>query len=69
MIDLSSIIQSEADINLNWLQWKDTFLAALADFIPTKRINGKNMPLWINGEIIHAIREKVKVKKIFDKIS
>ena len=62
-IDLCSIIQSEGDINLNWLQWKDTFLAAVADFIPTKRIKGRNTPPWINGEIIHAIRKKETVRQ------
>lgn len=43
-VDLSSIIHSEADINLGWLKWKDTFLAAVADFIPTKKIKGRNTP-------------------------
>ena len=62
-IDLCSIIQSEGDINLNWLQWKDTFLAAVTDFIPTKRIKGRNTPPWINGEIIHTIRKKETVRQ------
>ena len=47
-IDLSNAIHQD-DVNTSWLEWKDTFLAAVEDYIPTKRIKGRNSPPWING--------------------
>ena len=40
-INLSSIIANN-DINTDWYQWKDTFLAAVSDYIQTKRLKGRN---------------------------
>ena len=33
-------------------------MSAVSDFIPTKKIKGKNTPPWITSEIIHALRKK-----------
>ena len=42
-------------------------MSAVSDFIPTKKIKGKNTPPWITSEIIHALRKKedapLKLKK------
>ena len=55
---LCNLIQDNDDINLDWTYWKDAFMSAVSDFIPTKKIKGKNTPPWITSEIIHALRKK-----------
>jgi hypothetical protein len=60
-IDLSNIIESSADVNEAWLEWKEKFVAALREFIPTKKIKGKLSPPWITGDILHVIRKKETV--------
>ena len=35
----------------DWQIWKDKFLAAIADYVPTKRLKGCNPIPWINGAI------------------
>ena len=61
--NLSGLVESDTDININWLQWKDAFMAGVSDFIPTKKIKGKNSPPWINAEIIHRIKKKEADRK------
>jgi hypothetical protein len=61
-INLSSIINHE-DINTDWQQWKDTFLAAVSDYIPSKRLKGRNPVPWINGAILNLINKKNHVRK------
>ena len=67
--DLSCIVESNSDININWLQWKDAFMAGVSDFIPTKKIKGKKSPPWINGEIIYAIKKKEAAHRRLKKIT
>lgn len=38
-IDLCSTINTD-DVNISWHQWKDAFLAAVQDYIPTKTSRG-----------------------------
>ena len=42
-------------------------MSAVSDFIPTKKIEGKNTPRWITSDIIHALQKKeaarTKLKK------
>ena len=63
MIDFSNIIEQGQDINNCWEQWKITFLSVVRDYIPTKKIQGRNCPPWINGSIIHEIRKKEAVQR------
>jgi hypothetical protein len=56
-INLSLIINHE-DINTDWQQWKDTFLAAVSDYIPSKRLKGRNPVPWINGAILNLINDQ-----------
>ena len=63
MIDFSNIIEPGQDINNCWEQWKNTFLSVVRDYIPTKKIQGRNSPPWINGSIIHEIRKKEAVRR------
>ena len=44
-INLSSIIAND-DINTDWHQWKDTFLAVVSDYVQTKRFKGGNPIPW-----------------------
>ncbi|XP_068739481.1 uncharacterized protein [Montipora capricornis] len=53
------------DVNISWHQWKDAFLAAVRDYIPTKNIKGRNNPPWINGDIVHALRKKESARQKF----
>ena len=60
-VNLSSIVQSAVDINLCWLEWKDTFLAAVADFIPTKRIKGRSpveYPYQLKNRVLTTTSEE-----------
>jgi hypothetical protein len=61
-INLSSFINHE-DINTEWQQWKDTFLTAVSDYIPSTRLNGRNPVPWINGAILNLINKKHHVRK------
>ena len=54
-------------VNTNWLRWKDTFMAAVADFVPKKKIRGKNSPSWITGDIVHTIRRKETLRRMLKK--
>ena len=40
-INLSSIIAND-DLDTDWHQWKDTFLAAVSDDIQAERLKGRN---------------------------
>ena len=44
-LNLCNLIQGSDDINLDWTYWKDAFMSAVSDFIPTKKFNGKNARL------------------------
>lgn len=61
-MDLSTTLE-HANINLDWLQWKDTFLAAVADYIPSGRLKGRNFVPWINGTILSLIKKKNSVRQ------
>jgi len=61
-IDLSTTLD-HANINLDWLQRKDTFLAAVADYIPSRRLKGRNPVPWINGPILNLIKKKNCVRQ------
>ena len=43
-LNLCNLIQYSDDINLDWTYWKDAFMSAVSDFIPTKKFKGKNAP-------------------------
>lgn len=45
-VNLTSILGSD-DINADWKNWKDVFLAAVSDYIPTKKLEGKH-PLTLD---------------------
>ena len=62
--NLSNLISPDtADINNDWRCWKDAVLAAMADFIPKKKLKGSNPLPWINGSIINLIKKKDSIRK------
>ena len=54
-VNLSSILANDV-INTDWHQWKDTFLAAVSDYIQTKRLKRRNPIPWMSGAIIEQNR-------------
>ena len=63
MIDFSSIFETCNNINDCWNQWRDNFLAAVEQHIPTKKIKGRDSPPWMNGNIIQTIKKKEAVRR------
>ena len=61
-IDLSSNINHE-NINADWLAWKESFLATVSEYIPSKRLKGRSPVPWINGAIIYLIKKKDTVRQ------
>ena len=55
---LRGALEASDGINSDWTFWKDAFMSAVSDFIPTKKIQGKNTSPWITSEIIHPLRKK-----------
>lgn len=62
-VNLSNVVQDNNTINQDWTLWKDTFLAAVADFIPLKTLRKRNGPPWLTGDILHLLRKKESVRK------
>ena len=61
-INLSSIIAND-DINNDWHQWRDTFLAAVSDYIQTKRPKGRNPIPWMSGAILNLVKKKESIRQ------
>ena len=61
-INLSSIIAKD-DINTDWHQWKDTFLAAVSDYIQARRLKGRNPIPWMTGAILNLIKKKESTRQ------
>ena len=57
-INLCNLVRDSENIDLAWTEWKDVFMSAVSDYIPTRKIKGRNTPPWISGEIIHILRKK-----------
>ena len=47
----------------DWQRWKDTVLAAVADFVSTKKLKGRNPIPQINGLIINPIHKKESIHR------
>ena len=62
-VNLSNVVQDNNTIDQDWTFWKDTFLAAVADFIPLKTIRKRNAPPWLTGDILFLLRKKESVRK------
>ena len=56
-LNLTSVV-GEGDLESCWQNWKDLFLAAVKDNIPTKRLRGRNPVPWLTGAVINLIKKK-----------
>ena len=56
-INLASIV-SHNNIDDDWRCRKNLFLAAVKDFVPSKRLKGRNPVPWIYGNILKLIKKK-----------
>ena len=53
----------ESDLESCWQTWKDLFLAAVKDNIPTKRLRGRNPVPWLTGAVINLIKKEETVRR------
>ena len=61
-INLSSIV-GHNNIDDDWRCWKDLFLAVVKDFVPSKRLKGRNQVPWIDSNILNVIKKKNSVRQ------
>ena len=61
-INLSSIV-GHNNIDDDWRCWKDLFLAVVKDFVPSKRLKGRNQVPWIDSNISNVIKKKNSVRQ------
>ena len=59
---LTELISGDGDINQDWCGGKNTFLAAVSDFVPTKKLQPQNHLPCMNGEILHNIKKKNSIR-------
>ena len=63
-VNLSNAISTgDLAIDRDWHNWKDTFLAGGADYIPKKKLKGRNPIPWFNGPILTLIKKKESMRK------
>jgi hypothetical protein len=55
---LDSSVTDDADVDTCWRVWKDLFLSAIDQFVPTKTVIDTNTPPWIDREVRHLINKK-----------
>ena len=53
------------DINEDWRNWKDTFLATVSDYndIPSTKLRSRSYVPWMNSAIMHRIKKKNSVRR------
>ena len=61
-VNLTSVV-GEGDLESCWQTWKDLFLAAVKDNIPTKRVRGRNPLPWLTGAVINLMKKKETVRR------
>ncbi|CAH3045245.1 unnamed protein product [Porites evermanni] len=61
-VNLTSVV-GEGDLESCWQTWKDLFLAAVKDNIPTKRLRGRNPVPWLTGAVINLIKKEETVRR------
>ena len=59
----STISDSREDIDTDWERWKKIFLTAVSNFIPQRKLKGRNSLPWIDGNILHKIRKKELIRR------
>ncbi|CAB4040200.1 Hypothetical predicted protein, partial [Paramuricea clavata] len=51
-------VENTGDIDQLWSSWKDAFLAAGKDHIPTRTVKDTNSPPWVDNKVRNFIRKK-----------
>ena len=59
----STLSDSGEDIDTDWERWKKIFLTAVSNFIPQKKLKGRNPLPWIDGNILHRIKKKESIRR------
>ncbi len=62
-LNLGQRISNDSDINDDWSDWKNAFLAAVNDFEPTKRVKGRKSLPWVSNAILYLIKKKNTLRK------
>ena len=62
-LNLEQTVSDDGDINNDWSNWKNTFLEAVNDFVPTKRVKGHKSLPWVNKTILYLIKKKNTLRK------
>ena len=57
-LNLEVKISDNGDINYDWMNWKNAFLAAVAEFVPVINTKGRKFLPWMNSTILHLIKKK-----------
>ena len=52
-----------SDINNDWSEWKNTFLEAVNDFVPMKRVKENHFLGLLNNTILFLIKKKNTLRK------
>jgi hypothetical protein len=60
---LSCISDGHGDVNIDWSNWKETFISIVDQFIPKRKIKDRNSPPWINAEIRHLLNKKETIRR------
>ena len=62
-LNLEQRISDDDDINNEWSNWKNTFLAPVNDFVPMKRVKDRKSLPWVNNTIPYLIKKKNTLRK------
>ena len=55
---LKGLSSEYGDINQDWMDWKNAFLAAVTEFVPVKNAKGLKFLPWMNNTILPLIKKK-----------
>ena len=59
-LNLKGLISEYGDINQDWMDWKNAFLAAVTEFVPVKNAKVLKFLPWMNNTILHLINYSKK---------
>ena len=62
-LDLSGLITTTGDINDDWQNWKDTFLATVSNHISIAKLRSRRNVPWRNSAMIHNIKKKNTLRR------
>ena len=60
--NLCELVSEMDGINDAWIVWKNSFLRAVADYVPMKKVKTKGNVPWLTSEIRHLLKIKETVR-------